>query len=332
MRLLVLGGTEFVGRAFVEEALALGWPVTVFNRGTHEPPAGVMTGLRGDRTAPGGLAALEDGEWDVVVDTWSGDPDAVHDAAELLAERAGHFVYVSSRSVYEYPTAPGATEDATLVDPATPDDYARSKLGGELAALAAFGDRSLLVRAGLVLGPHENVGRLPWWLNRIARGGPTPAPGPADLGLQYIDTRDLARWSLGAAERGLGGPYNLVSPPGYTTMEQLLETCIAVTGSNTELRWTDPETIHAAGIEPWTDLPIWLPPGEFHEFMHQASVSKAIGAGLTLRPVSETVADTWAWLESIGGVPPHRPDRPPVGLSPEAEARLLEQVPRPPEA
>ncbi|MEV0594583.1 NAD-dependent epimerase/dehydratase family protein [Nonomuraea cavernae] len=328
MRLLVLGGSEFVGRAFVDEALSLGHDVSMFNRGTHEPPAGV-TALRGDRTAPGGLTAIERGEWDVVVDTWAWAPSAVRDAARLLADRAGHFVYVSSRSVYHFPMPAGADETAPLVE-GSPDDevaveYARVKMGGELAAVAAFGDRALLARAGLILGPHENIGRLPWWLHRVARGGPVLAPGPADLGLQYIDTRDLALWCLSAAERGLSGPYNMVSPPAFTTMGELLEACVQVTGSDARLRWAEPETILAAGVQPWIDLPIWLT-GEDHDALHQGDVSKAVAAGLRCRPVEETVADTWAWLRGLPGPPPTRADRPPLGLDPEVEAKLLEQV------
>ncbi|OMI40854.1 NAD-dependent epimerase/dehydratase family protein [Streptomyces sparsogenes] len=335
MRLLLLGGTEFVGRAVAEEALARDWQVTVFNRGRHEPPAGVAA-LRGDRSAAGGLAALEGagaGEWDVVVDTWTGAPSAVRDAARLLAGRAGHYVYVSSRSVYAYPAPAGLDEDGPLVE-ASPDagevEYAEAKRGGELAAEAAFGDRALLARAGLILGPYENVGRLPWWLTRIAGaarggtlGGRVLAPGPRDLPLQYIDVRDLAAWLLDAAERGLGGPYNLVSPPGHATFGELLEACVAATGSDAELCWTDPETVLAAGVEPWTELPIWLPPGELYDTVHQSDVSRALAAGLRCRPVAETVAATWEWLCALGGRAPHRPDRPPVGLDPEREARVL---------
>ncbi|MEU4233866.1 NAD-dependent epimerase/dehydratase family protein [Nonomuraea sp. NPDC026600] len=326
MRLLVLGGTEFVGRAFVDEALASGWDVTVFNRGKHAPPP-TVTALRGDRAEAGGLAALGTGEWDVVVDTWSWAPSAVRDAAALLAGRAGHYVYVSSRSVYTYPTAAGAGEDAPVVEASADDGdeagYARFKAGGELAAVAAFGERALLARAGLVLGPYENIGRLPWWLSRIARGGPVLAPGPAGLPLQYVDARDLAQWCLEAAGDGLGGAYNVVSPSGFATMEELLETCVRVTGSGAELRWVEPEAILAAGVAPWTDLPIWLQ-GDDHDSMHRGDVSKAVAAGLRFRPVAETVADTWDWLRSIGGRAPMRTDRPPVGLDPKVEATLLE--------
>ncbi|MFI6447656.1 SDR family oxidoreductase [Kitasatospora sp. NPDC050543] len=326
MKLLILGGTEFAGRAVTDAALERGWEVTVFHRGHHAPPPGV-TALHGDRTAPDGLAALAEGEWDAVLDTWSGAPSAVRDAARLLAERVGRYVYVSSCSVYVYPSAAGVDEAAPLVDGSPDDsedgDYARAKRGAELAVVDAFGERALLARAGLIIGPGENIGRLPWWLGRIAKGGPVLAPGPRDLELQYIDVRDLANWMLDAVEQGLGGAYNLVSAPGHTTTAELLEACARVTGSDAELRWTDPEPILAAGIQPWMDLPIWLPPGEDYAHMHRRGVAKALAAGLDCRPAEETVADTWAWLRSIGGVAPQRPDRPVVGLDPRIEAAVL---------
>ncbi|MFE0948898.1 SDR family oxidoreductase [Streptomyces mutabilis] len=328
MRLLVLGGTEFVGRAVVEAALGRGWEVTVLHRGRHAPPPGVRA-LHGDRTAPDGLAALADGTWDAVVDTWSAAPRAVRDSARLLRGRVGRYVYVSSCSVYAWAPPAGYTEDAPLVEGAFPDagqsDYARDKRGAELAVLDAFGaDRSVLVRAGLILGPYENVGRLPWWLNRVADGGPVLAPGPRDLPLQYIDVRDLADWILGAVRRELSGPYNLISPSGHATMGALLEACARVTAGAAELRWTDPETVLAAGIEPWTQLPVWTPPdSDLHEALHQADVSRALATGLSCRPVGDTVTDTWTWLRSIGGTAPRRPDRPPVGLDPETEAKAL---------
>jgi nucleoside-diphosphate-sugar epimerase len=325
MRLLMLGGTEFVGRAITEEALARGWDVTVFHRGRHEPPQGVAS-LRGDRTAEGGLKALEDGEWDAVVDTWSGAPFVVRETARLLDGRVARYVYISSRSVYRYPEPSGLGEEAEVVDGSPDDgevDYAAAKRGGELAALDVYGDNALLVRAGLILGPYENIGRLPWWLSRMARGGDVLAPGPRDAGLQYIDVRDLAIWTLDAVEHGLGGPYDLVSPPGHTTMGELLQACTDVTGSSANLVWTAPETILEAGIEPWTDLPAWLPPGEDYDTLHQGNVGKALAAGLRCRPVQETVADTWAWLQSIGGTAPQRPDRPVLGLPPEKEDEVL---------
>ncbi|MER7177462.1 NAD-dependent epimerase/dehydratase family protein [Streptomyces mesophilus] len=327
MRLLLLGGTEFAGRAVAERALARGWELTVFNRGNNPAPEGA-TALTGDRTAPGGLDALAEGEWDAVVDTWSHAPRAVQDAARLLEDRVGRYVYISSCSVYTWAPPAGYDESAPVVDGdpgADATDYAADKRGGELAALASFGpDRTLLVRAGLLLGPYENVGRLPWWLTRIARGGPTLAPGPRELPLQYVDVRDMADWILDGIEAGLSGPYNMMSPQGHATMGELLEAIVDVVGSDAELRWTDPQVILDAGIEPWTQLPVWVPPAtDMHDALHAADVSPAVATGLHCRPVRETVADTWTWLQSIGGEAPQRPDRPRKGVAPEVEAKVL---------
>ncbi|MGW1793292.1 NAD-dependent epimerase/dehydratase family protein [Streptomyces tubercidicus] len=327
MRLLMLGGTEFVGRAVAEAAVARGWQVTVFHRGKHAAPEGVTT-LHGDRGDAAGLAALEEGEWDAVVDTWSGAPAAVRDTARLLAGRVGRYAYVSSCSVYEFPPPPPPYGEQAPVVTGSPDatdaeDYAQAKRGGELAAIEAFGERALLVRAGLILGPYENIGRLPWWLGRIARGGPVLAPGPRELALQYIDVRDLAVWTLDALEAGLGGAYSMVCEAGHATMGEFLESCVTVTGADAELRWTAPEDVLAAGIEPWSELPVWLAPGEWRDAFFGADVSKALAAGLRCRPIGETVTDTWAWLQSLGGVAPQRPDRPAVGLSAEKEAAVL---------
>ncbi|GAB7042738.1 SDR family oxidoreductase [Catenuloplanes niger JCM 9533] len=321
----MLGGTEFVGRAVVEAAVARGWWVTVLNRGRNTVTQTGVVSLRGDRLAADGLAALDGLSFDAVVDTWSGEPSAVAAAASTVS--ATSYAYVSSRSVYAWPAPAGAAESAPLVDPSDDvADYAGIKRAGELAAVEHFGDRALLVRAGLILGPYENVGRLPWWLRRVARGGDVLAPGPASLPLQYVDARDLAEWTLDALAAGLGGPVNLVSPSGHATMSTLLTACVTATGADARLRWAPPRVILDAGVEPWTDLPVWLPPGEMHDAMHTSDVSRALGTGLRCRPVEETVADTWAWLRSIGGVAPQRPDRPPVGLDPDAEAAILTEL------
>ncbi len=325
MQILVLGGTSFVGRAVVEDALRRGWSVTTLNRGRADDVPGVDA-RRGDRLEVEGLASLGDDEWDVVVDTWSSVPSAVSRAATALSDRAGRYAFVSSRSVYAWAPPAGADESAPLVDVDAEEadpPYPRAKRAAEIAVEGAFGDRSLLVRAGLILGPWENVGRLPWWLERIARGGPVVAPGPSDLGLQLIDARDLARWTLDAAAGGLSGPHDLVSPSGHATMGQLLNACVAVTGSDAELRWLDPEVVLAADVAPWTELPIWLPPGEAHDAMHRSDVTKALDAGLVCRPVEDTVADTWAWLDALDGPAAQRSDRPSVGLPADKEAALL---------
>jgi 2'-hydroxyisoflavone reductase len=327
MKLLVLGGTHHVGRAVVETALARGDQVTTLTRGASGPSAAGAIALHADRTNPEALAAALDGQsWDAVIDTWSDAPRVVLDSARLLAGRVGHYGYVSSRSVYQWPIPADADEDAPVVaaDAAddTGDDYAVAKRGGELAAVAAFGDRALLARAGLILGPYELVGRMPWWLRRLERGGDVLAPGPADQPLQYIDCRDLAAWLLTAADRGIGGVFNTVSRPGQATMRSLLEAAMAATGSSARLVWTPPEVIVAAGIAPWTELPVWLPPDSEAAGLHTGDVSKVYAAGLTCRPVAETVTDTWAWLQAEGD-PPARPGRPAHGLDPDRERAVL---------
>ncbi len=356
-RLLVLGGSDFVGRAVVDDALVRGWDVTVLNRGSTPAPDGVRQ-LLGDRTRADGLDALRTGDvaderWDVVVDTWSWSPAAVRDAARLVAGPSGEpadslladggrYVYVSSRSVYTFPHARGADESAPLVDgdpdETGHDDYARAKRGAEIAVVDALGDRALLLRAGLILGPRENVGRLPWWLRRVARGGPVLAPGPAELPLQYVDARDLAAFALdvarGSAVEGASGPVDVVSAPGHATMRELLAAFVAVTADDAatagyppaELVWLEPEAVLAAGIEPWSQLPVWLPPGELHDALHGSDTSRAYALGLRPRDVLETVHDTWAWLRELdaaGEATPQRADRPAVGLPPDLEAAAL---------
>ncbi|MFJ6196977.1 NAD-dependent epimerase/dehydratase family protein [Micromonospora sp. NPDC092111] len=331
MRLLMLGGTGFVGSALVAEGVRRGWAVTMLNRGLHgDTPPGVRR-LRGDRSAPDGLAELAGGEWDLVVDTWDGRPRAVLDAATLL-RAARHYAYISSGSVYAPPVPSGVGEQAPVVmaeaGDTSDDDYPRCKAGGELAATEVFGDRALLVRAGLILGPGEDIGRLPWWLHRVARGGDVLAPGPADLPVQYVDVRDLAAWTLDRAAEGVGGAFNVISRSGHTTMGELLTGAVAATGSDARLRWTDPEPILAAGVVPWNDLPIWIPPGHEYRWLQERGVEKAYAAGLTCRPVAETIGDTWRWLRRVGAVPPRagRPVRAAVGLDPEREAALLTTV------
>jgi nucleoside-diphosphate-sugar epimerase len=327
MRLLVLGGTHFVGRAVVEVALARGDSVTTVTRGLSRAPDPAVEALHADRTVPGALtAALGIRSWDAVIDTWSGAPRVARESVAILAGRTGHYGYVSSRSVYRWPIPVGLDETGPVVD-ADPGsdsdaDYAAAKRGAELAVLDALGDKALLARAGLILGPYEVVGRLPWWLRRIERGGRVLAPGPPSLPLQLIDARDLAEWLLASADRGRGGVFNTVSPPGHTTMGALLAAARRAVGSDAELVWTPPEAILAAGIEPWTELPIWLPPDGEEAGMHAGNVTRALAAGLRCRPVDETVADTWRWLLAEGDPQP-LPGPPVLGLDPVKEQRVL---------
>lgn len=327
MRLLVLGGTNFVGRAVVEQALLRGDHVTTVNRGVSGPPVEGAAALHVDRWDRQALTdALGGGTWDAAIDTWSGAPVVVRDSARLLRDRVGHYGYVSSRSVYRWPLPPGMDEGAPVVDgdPGSAEDhnYAAAKRGAELAVLESFPDRALLARSGLILGPYEDVGRLPWWLERMSRGGRVPAPGPAEHKLQYIDARDLAGWMLDAATRRLSGVFNTVSRPGHATMGQLLEACNGVVAAGAELVWLPPDAVEAAGVTGWIDMPIWVPPRGEMAGLHDGDVSAACDEGLTCRPVHETVADTWQWLQAAGRPEP-RTDRGPLGIRPEVEHALL---------
>ena len=327
MRLVVLGGTHHVGRAVVETALARGDEVTTVNRGasgTAVPGAEVRLA---DRTEAGQLrSALGDDTWDAVIDTWSRAPRVVAESAALLSGRAGHYGYVSSRSVYAWPIPAAADESAPVVDgdPDSEDfaDYAAAKRGGELAVLEHFDGPSVLARAGLILGPYELVGRMPWWLRRIERGGDVLAPGPADMPIQYIDCRDLAAWMLHAADEKISGAFNAVSLPGHATMGSLLDAAVAAVGSDARLVWADPEVIDAAGIQGWTELPVWISPNGEGGSLHDGDVSAIYAAGLVCRPVEETVADTWRWLQAEGD-PPVPSGRPAHGLDPEREREVL---------
>ncbi|MGW2162030.1 reductase [Nonomuraea sp. NPDC001699] len=332
MKLLVLGGTHHVGRAVVEAALERGDEVSTLNRGLSRAPAPGVWPLLGDRTDTESVRhALGDTEWDAVIDTWAWAPKVVRDSARLLSGRAGHYGYVSSRGVHRWPWPADADEQAPLVDgdlASTDDaDYAAAKRGGELAVLESFGERALLARAGMILGPYEDVGRIPWWLRRLEKGGRVLAPAPAQTPLQYLDVRDLATWMLRSAERGLNGAFTVTGPPGATTLGDLLTTALDVTGFDTELVWTPPELLLQHGLPLGMEFGLRLPDGGVPSGMHDADVSAALAEGLTTRPLRETLAATWAWLQAEGDPAP-RADAPSpdTWLDAAAEQRLLDQL------
>ncbi|MCU1678423.1 MAG: hypothetical protein JWM93_3181 [Frankiales bacterium] len=323
MRLLVLGGTRFVGRALVADALARGWDVTALHRGvTGALPAGVAT-LHADRSSEGEFrAALGDSTWDAVVDTWAGAPATAGIAARALAGRATAYGYVSSASVYVWGQHVDERSPVVDGDPdATDGDYAAVKRGSELAIQRSF-PGAVLARAGLILGPHEDIGRLPWWLDRFRRGGQVVAPGRPGRPLQFIDARDLAAWLLTAVVDGVSGAVDVVGPSGIATTESFLATCARVTNSNAELVWVSEADIAAAGVEPWTQFPCWVPEVGEYEGFFETDTSLAAATGLAPRPVEETVADTWAWLRR-DGMPSQRSDRDVYGLPEDLERRLL---------
>jgi 2'-hydroxyisoflavone reductase len=324
-KVLVLGGTDFVGPAVVGAALERGDEVTIFHRGqTGSAPDGVRV-IHGDRTEPAALDTLTEESWDLVVDAWSRAPKVVLESARTLEPHAARYVYISTISVYAEVHGGVITETSQTVD-ARPDadatDYAADKRGAELAIESVFGaDRCIFARPGLILGPRENIGRLPWWLRRVAAGGDVLAPGPQDLRIQYIDARDLAAFAIGTA---LHGAVNVLSRPGHTTMGEVLALCREVTGSSAAFTWVDAAFLLAHEVEPWTELPIWVPPvGDLAGF-YTTDSSLALRSGLTCRAARDTVQDTWSWLRD-------HPDwaqvvnvnRSRVGMDPEREAALL---------
>jgi 2'-hydroxyisoflavone reductase len=324
-KVLVLGGTDFVGPAVVDAARARGDDVTIFHRGqTGSAPDGVRV-VHGDRSNAADLDALTTETWDMVVDAWSRAPRVVLASARALEPHAARYVYISTISVYADAHEAVITEESPTVD-ARPDadttDYAADKRGAELAIESVFGiERSVFARPGLILGPRENIGRLPWWLRRIAAGGEVLAPEPRDLAVQYVDARDLAAFAI---EASLNGAVNVLSRPGHTTMDQVLELSREVTGSSASLTWVDAEFLLSNKVEPWTELPIWVPPiGEMASF-YTCDSSLPLQSGLICRPARDTVQDTWSWLRE-------HPDwqqvvsanRSRVGMTPEREAALL---------
>jgi nucleoside-diphosphate-sugar epimerase len=324
-KVLVLGGTDFVGPAVVSAALALGDEVTIFHRGqTGSAPDGVRA-IHGDRTDPAALGALTGESWDLVVDAWSRAPKVVLESARALEPHAARYVYISTISVYAEVHEGAITEASQTVD-ARPDadatDYAADKRGAELAIESMFGsDRCVFARPGLILGPRENIGRLPWWLRRVASGGHVLAPGPQDLRIQYIDARDLAAFAIGTA---LHGAVNVLSPPGHTTMGELLALCREVTGSSGSFTWVDAAFLLAHDVGPWTELPIWVPPvGDMAGF-YTCDSSLALRSGLSCRAARDTVEDTWSWLrDNPDWAQVVNVNRSRVGMDPEREAALL---------
>jgi 2'-hydroxyisoflavone reductase len=316
VRLLILGGTVFLGRAVVADAVARGHDVTIFHRGTHPAPAGV-TELRGDRST-GDLAALRTGSWDAVVDTSGYVPRIVGEAAALLAPRVGHYCFISSVSVYA--PQPGPIDEtstvATLDDP-TVEDLGEGRYGAlkalcETAAADATGGRATGVRAGLIVGPHDPTGRFTYWPHRFARGGEVLVFDRPERTVQLIDVRDLAAWIVGACEAQVTGPVNVT---GTWTMGALADACLAAAPAGTEAVWVSDERLVAHDVGEWMELPLWIAPGSDEAAaLTEVRTDRAVATGLTLRPLAETVEGTLALAAPVDG----------VGLAPERERAVLD--------
>ena len=328
MKLLILGGTKFLGRHLAEMALARGDEVTLVHRGQTGtslfPQAQHLICDRNLGLTAAVNAAPRKG-WDACIDTSAYFPRQVRLAAAALDAHIGRYVFVSTISVYSTFAEPGMSEDAPTavlpdsnVEVVDGDTYGGLKRLCEEAALSAFGARCLIARPGLIVGPSDPTGRFTYWPQRIARGGTVLAPGLPTAPVQFIDVRDLAAWLLHHALTTLPGIFNLTGPAATLSMGALLDAARATLNPAATLRWVDEAWLLAEGVKPWSELPIWLPPDM--RALHQIDIGRALATGLSCRPLAQTLADTAAW--AAGQALPAG-----IGLAPEREADLLARAP-----
>lgn len=315
MKLLILGGTVFLGRHVVEAALAAGCAVTLLNRGTREVHfAQPVEQLRGDRD--GDLSALHGRRFDAVVDCSGYTPAQLQRTADVLRDQVDHYVFVSTISVYAR-FAPGRVFDETAPVTPSPEGYGGGKARAEEVILAALPGRVTVLRPGLIVGPHDPTGRFTYWPLRLARGGRVLAPGRPDRPVQFIDVRDLAAWCVQLAQRRTPGVFHGVGPSG--TMAGVLQACQQAAGGDVQLVWCDDADLLRANVAPWSGLPLWIPEMDV-DFggMLLASDQRAVQAGLTTRPWVETARDTLAWALAAGS-----PAGSAATLTAEAEVGIL---------
>src|ERR1043166_872389 len=332
MKLLVLGGTKFLGRHLVASALKRGDEVTLFNRGQTNPDIfPEVERLRGRRD--GGLGALRGRRWDAVVDTSGYVPRVVRDAAGLLADAVEFYVFTSSMSVYADFSEPNDEDSklATLADESveevTVETYGALKALCERAVEEVMPGRVLVARAGLIVGPFDPTGRFTYWTARVARGGEVLAPAPPGRQVQLVDARDLAGWMLRMADARRAGVFNASGPDYTLTMRGFLEGCREAAASDAHFTWVGEQFLLENGVEPGGELPLWLPESdEKHRCFLAENCDKAARAGLTFRPLAETVRDTLAGQEAGSpgfvqeGLTAHEHT-----LTPEREEELLKE-------
>jgi 2'-hydroxyisoflavone reductase len=328
MRILMIGGTVFLGRHLVEAALERGHTMTLFNRGQHNPEIfPEVEKLRGNRD--GELGALDGRTWDAVIDTCGNYPRVVRQSARKLASQAAHYTFISSISVYASFATPGTSEDALLgqidaveaesADKITNENYGPLKVCCEEEVEQAFPGHVLLVRPGLIVGPHDPSDRFTYWPGRVARGGEMLVPGPADQRMEIIDARDLADWTIRLIEEGKTGPYNATGPDYPLTMGMVLNEAREVTGSGAAPVYLDGAWLKEQGVEPGA-LNTWYVSSDEPEwrFAWDIDCSKARRDGLTYRPLRATIEDTLAWDATRSADTPRR-----VDLDPAREQELL---------
>ncbi len=321
----MLGGGHFLGPAVVTAGLDAGHDVTTLTRTGRGVPQAAES-LLGDRETAGGLAVLAGRGWDAVVDTCGYVPRVVGAGAAALADAVGHYVYVSSISAYDgWPEQPIRAATPTLACPADagPDDghYGELKAGCERAVLRHFPGRAMIARAGHIVGAGDDVGRLSWWITRVSRGGRVLAPGPPERPLSMVDVRDLGAWLVHCGARRISVAMASSGPPAHTSFGELLDAAKRETSADASFVWVDDAFLVEQGVEPWLELPYWLP-AEQCPGAEDVDTSAARAAGLRCRPVPETVRDIWAWLSEVGA-PPQRTDRPTPGIDHDKERSVI---------
>lgn len=325
-RLLILGGTGFLGPHVVDAAQAAGYEVTLFNRGKTNPHLFPdLEKLRGDRNSD--VSALKGRRFDVVVDTSGYFPRQVEATTSVLGDGVGRYVFVSSISAFADLSRRGLDESAKVAampEPYSekmPDNYGALKAGCERAATDALQERALIVRPGLIVGPGDPTDRFTYWPVRVAKGGPVLAPNDPDDPVQFVDARDLSAFMIDAATDGRYGTYSATGPASRSSIGALLNDCRAVSGSDARFIWAPTSFLKEQEVAPWMQLTVWVPPDD-EEFggMGQINVEKAVAAGLAFRPARETIRDTLAWWDSL---PEARRSKPRAGLSETREREVL---------
>jgi 2'-hydroxyisoflavone reductase len=325
MKILILGGTAFLGPQIVEAAQARGHTLTLFNRGKTNP--GLFPDvekLHGDRN--GDLKSLEGRQWDSVVDTSGFVPRLVTMSASLLAPNVKQYVFISTISVFAEGIKPGTAEDGPLAT--TPDESSEDipKYYGALKALSekavdkAMSGRAWIVRPGLIVGPGDKTDRFTYWPVRVARGGEVLAPGDGGDPVQFIDVRDLAAWIVLGIERDLTGTYNATGADKKLVMKTMLEGIKKGVGGDARFTWVPTAFLEKNNVAPWSDLPVWVPSRGGEEGFAEISCRKAVAAGLTFRSVSATAKDTLAWFRTL---PEDRRGKLGAGITAEKESELL---------
>jgi 2'-hydroxyisoflavone reductase len=325
--ILVLGGTNFLGPHVVDAALARGHTVTLFNRGkTHAELYPDLEKLHGDRD--GHLEALAGRKWDAVVDPSGYVPRIVKMSAELLAPSVGHYVFISTISVYASLADRNADETAavrTMPDPTNEDrsngNYGAQKALSEAAAEAAMPGRVLNVRPGLIVGPGDPTGRFTHWPSRLREGGDVLAPGDGATPVQWIDGRDLGAWIVRAIEQRSVGVMNALGPEPGEPMRDVLAACNKAGGDKAKLVWVPADFLDAHDVSGWSELPMWLPNTGDTAGFGTRSNARAVAAGLTMRPIYDTAVDTLKWLDAQPEA--ERPKLASTGITRDKEAKVI---------